>query len=189
MLVRLRLAALAAALVATPALLRGTVIVPAEFREIVAGSEIIAFGRVADAVAEASPDRKRIDTLVTFDVGTYLKGAGAGSIVVRVPGGQVGRYRDLLVGAPVFTPGDEAILFLTVRDGQPYIFGLNQGVFRVRFDPDLRRRIVVPPALRARSETPETVVRGAAARRSVPLETFGAHVRAVLAEQQDGAVR
>ena len=77
--------------------------------------------------------------------------------------------------------GDEAVLFLNSRSRKrPSVFGLNQGVFRVALD-QARRRMVTPPLL-ARGSVPETVVRGAAGRRPLPLETFGAEVRAVLSD-------
>jgi hypothetical protein len=162
--------------------LRATVLLPAEFREIVGQSQIIVYGRVVEAVAELSDDRKRIETIVTFEVGTYLKGGRGETLTFRVPGGQVGRYRSITVGAPVFESGDEVVLFLNQKeDGLPFVFGLNQGVFRVRRDSRTQQRIVLPPLL-ARGESPETVVRGAAARRPMPLEDFGAQVRAVMSE-------
>ena len=65
---------------------------------------------------------------------------------------------------------------------RPFVFGLNQGVYRVRLESGTARRIVVPPALMAAGEAPEPVVRGAAARRSLALETFGAQVQAVITE-------
>jgi hypothetical protein len=165
---------------------RATVLLPAEFREIVGGSQIIAYGRVAGAVAELSDDRKRIDTIVTFDVDTYLKGDAGSTLTFRVPGGQVGRYRSILVGAPVFEEGNEAVLFLRRNeDGRPCVFGLNQGVFRVQRDPQSQRRVVLPPLL-ARGEGSEVVVRGAASRQPLPLETFGAQVRSVMAELASG---
>lgn len=159
-----------------------TVLLPAEFREIVGESEIIAYGRVLDAAPELSADRKQIDTVVTFEVGTYLKGAQGATLTFRVPGGQIGRYRSITVGAPTFEPGDEAVLFLRRReDALPFVFGLNQGVFRVQRDPRTQRRMVLPP-LMARSETPESVVRGAGGRAPMPLESFGARVSEVMAE-------
>lgn len=165
---------------------RATVLVPAEFREIVTGSEIIVYGRVADLAAEWSDDRKHIDTLVTFEAGTYLKGGPGETITFRVPGGRIGRFRSVMVGAPAFQVGDEAVLFLRkVGDAPPSVFGLNQGVFRVRLDASARR-IVVPPALLAPGDAPERVARGASARRSLPLEAFGAQVRSVLAETAGG---
>ena len=167
--------------------LNATVLLPAEFREIVNGSEVIAFGRVVDTTVEESDGRTRVETLVTLRVDTYLKGGLGDTLVFKVPGGQVGRYRTIMIGAPAFTPGDEAVVFLTVRGGdRPAVFGLNQGVFRVRVDAQTKRRIVVPPALLARTASPETVVRGSGSRRSVPLEIFGAQVQTVMAEAARG---
>ncbi len=41
----------------------------------------------------------------------------------------------MIVGAPEFVRGDETVLFLkTHGDDLPDVFGLNQGVFRVRID-------------------------------------------------------
>jgi hypothetical protein len=176
-----------ASLAVLPAAPRATVLLPAEFREIVGGSDVIAYGRVVDKVAARSDDRKRIDTLITFQVGTYLKGGPGDTLVIQVPGGEIGRYRNVMVGAPSFDVGDEAVLFLTVRPGaRPTIFGLNQGVFRVRFDGQTKQRMVVRPALMARGSTPETVVRGSLARQSLPLESFGAQVQSAMA---DGVAR
>ena len=74
------------------------------------------------------------------------------------------------------------LVFLN-RRGREFLsmFGLNQGVFRVSLDTGTQRRMVTPPLL-ARGDTPEVVVRGAASRRSLPLETFGAQVLTVLRE-------
>jgi hypothetical protein len=165
------------------AVVRGTVLLPAEVREIVTGSEIIAYGRVIDASALLSDDRKHVDTLVTLQVATYLKGGPGETLTFKVPGGQIGRYRSVMVGAPVFETGDEVVLFLKSGRGPvPHIFGLNQGVFRVRLDAQTARRVVVSPPLIARGEAAELVVRGSPERRAMPLETFGAQVRSVLAE-------
>src|SRR6478752_9887572 len=92
---------------------RATVLLPAEFREIVAGSQVIVYGRVAAVRAEWSDDRSRIDTIVTVVAGSYLKGGPGNTVTFRVPGGQIGRYRNVMVGAPQLQPGDEAVLFLS----------------------------------------------------------------------------
>lgn len=167
----------------TAAVARATVLIPAEFREVVAGSQVIVYGRVADIRAEWSPDRRGIDTIVTLEAGTYLKGGPADTVTFRVPGGQIGRYKNVMVGAPEFRPGDEAVLFLSAEGpSMAHVFGLNQGVFRVRTDPQTGRRIVVTPPLLARSDAPERVTRGAALRRSLDLDAFAAQVRSVMEE-------
>ena len=128
--------------------------------------------------------------MVTLQVGTYLKGGPGETIVFAVPGGQIGRYRNLTVGAPIFEVGEEVVVFLMVRGREhPAVFGLNQGVFRVRLDEATKRRLVVPPALMARGTSPETVVRGSPERQPVSLETFGAQVQTVLAEQAKRVAR
>ncbi len=166
--------------------LHATVIVPAEFREVVQGSDIIVYGRVESVRADWSDDRRRIETYVTFDVSSSLKGGADRTIVFKVPGGTLGRYRSMMMGAPVFQPGDEAFLFLkTGVASTPVVFGFNQGVFRVRSDAGTGRRLVASPALLAGADAPRPLVRGAAERRSVPIESFAAQVQAVMAEARE----
>ena len=164
-----------------------TVLVPAEFREIVAGAEIIAHARIIGTRAEWADGRREINTIVTAQVLSVYKGDAARTVVFKVPGGLIGRYRNVLVGAPVFRTGDEAVLFLTQGTSDlPFVFGLNQGVFRIRQDSRSGQRIVVPPPLMAAGDAPERVVRGTAARRPMELNAFGAQVRAVIAAQKGG---
>lgn len=160
-----------------------TVIVPAEFREVVQGSELIALARVVDVQPVWADGRKRIDSVVTAEVVTWLKGGGTEAVTFQVPGGELGRYRSVMVGAPVFRAGDEAFLFLKTRGApRPYVFGLNQGVYRVRTDGRTGQRVVIPPALLAAGDSPQIVRRGAAARVPIGVEAFGAQVHAVLSE-------
>src|SRR5688500_11848545 len=120
-----RLIPLIALLLITPAL-QATVLVPAEFHEIVAGSQIIVHGRVVDIRPVWVEGRRRIDSVVTLDAGAYFKGGPAETVTFRVPGGTIGRYRQHMVGAPEFQPGEEVVMFLRA-DGPTvaYVFGLN----------------------------------------------------------------
>jgi hypothetical protein len=169
-------------LLVAPAL-RATVLIPAEFREIVAGSQIIVYGRVVEVRAEWSDDRRRIDTIVTVEAGSFLKGGPGSSVTFRVPGGQIGRYKNVMIGAPEFREGEEAVLFLRA-DGPSvaHVFGLSQGVFRVSVDARTGRRLVTPPVLMAQGDAPEKVVRGDRARRPLPLDAFAAAVRTAMAQ-------
>src|SRR5262245_17082722 len=158
--------------------LRATVLLPADFREIVAGSEIIVYGRVTAVRGEYSDDRSRIDTVVTLAAGTYLKGGPGNTVTFRVPGGQIGRYRNVVLGAPQFQNGEEAILFLTASGPSiAHVFGLSQGVFRVKVDGRSGQRLVVPPVLMSESEVAQLVTRGDPARRQLSLDQFAATVR------------
>jgi hypothetical protein len=131
--------------------------VPAEFSEIVGGSEIIAYARIVDVRPEWADGRRWIDSVVRAEVVSYIKGGSQTTISFKVPGGRLGRYRSVVVGAPVFAPGDEAMLFLKSNaadaDALPEVFGLNQGVFRVRVDARTGQRMVVPPPVMASSAT------------------------------------
>jgi hypothetical protein len=161
-----------------------TVLVPADFREIVGGSEIIAYARVTDVRAEWADGRRWIDTVVTAEVVTYLKGDAGETLAFKVPGGKLGRYRSVMVGAPVFARGDEAVLFLKTRGEElPDVFGLNQGVFRVRVDSRTGQRIVVPPPViaSAQTEEPQPIKRGAIDRKPLAFDAFGARVREAMA--------
>jgi hypothetical protein len=167
-------------LVIAPAL-QATVLVPAEFREIVTGSQVIVHGRVADVRSEQTGDRRRIETIVTLQAGTYYKGGPGDRVTFRVPGGTIGRYRSLMVGAPEFRAGDEVVLFLKANGpAVAHVFGLNQGVFRVQRDARTGQSLVVPPALMSQGDAPQKVIRGTADRKPVPLDAFGAQVRAAL---------
>jgi hypothetical protein len=167
-----------------------TVLVPAEFTEVVSGSAIIAHARIVDVRAEWADGRRWIDSVVTADVVAYLKGESEQqTISFKVPGGRLGRYRSVVVGAPTFVRGEEAVLFLKSHgDELPDVFGLNQGVFRVRVDPGTGQRIVVPPVLKSDlSPEPQRVVRGAVERKPLTFESFGARVREVMASVSAGS--
>src|SRR6266545_6171074 len=160
---------------------RATVLLPAEFREVVAGSQIIVYGRVAEVRPEWSDDRTRIDTIVTLEAGSYLKGGPGDTVTFRVPGGQIGRYKNVMVGAPEFRQGEEVVLFLSAAGPSiAHVFGLNQGVYRVRLDARTGRRVVVPPVLTASSEAAQRVVRGDQSRQPLPLDSFAASVRTAM---------
>ena len=59
-----------------------------------------------------------------------------------------------MVGAPQFQPGEEAVLFLSAQGPSvAHVFGLSQGVFRVRVDARTGSRLVLPPVLMAAGES------------------------------------
>jgi hypothetical protein len=166
-----------AALVSIPVAVRATVLVPIEFRQLVTLSNVIVHGRVTDAHGEWTDGRRSVETLVTVNATDYLKGDLGTTFTIHVPGGQLGRYRTVFVGAPEFHAGDEVVLFL--RGGR--IIGLSQGAFRVVPDPQSGRPTVVSPiVMSVNPDTAEAVVRGDARRKPVALDAFRDVVRQVL---------
>lgn len=164
-----------------PVVLRATVLIPIEFRELVGVSSIIVHGRVADVRAEWIDGRRAIETFVTIEADEYYKGGSAATITIRVPGGQMGRYRTIFVGAPEFKAGDEVVLFLRTYDGRSSIVGLSQGAFRVTSDRNGRRVVTSPILMGTPGAAAEPVVRGDSARRPLAVEAFRDLVRRVVA--------
>src|SRR4029453_5109884 len=107
--------------------LHATVILPIEFRELVATAPVIVHGQVVDVRAGWADGRRSVETFVTIAATEYLKGDLGERMRFRIPGGQLGSYRTIFVGAPEFSEGDEVVLFLQYSGASyPYIIGLSQ---------------------------------------------------------------
>jgi hypothetical protein len=180
----MRRLALGIAFVVLPVVLRATVIVPVEFRELVTIAPVIVHGRVVDVRSDWVDGRRSVETFVTVEATEYLKGNLGERLTFKVPGGQLGRYRTVFVGAPEFQDGDEVILFLkSSGPSYPYIIGLSQGAFRVVADARSGRRMVTTPIVMAKGAgDPEPVVRGDVTRKPLAIEAFRDAVRLVLAQ-------
>ena len=101
--------------------------VPADFAQMARESELIVRGTVVNVQSQMTGPRQTIESVITLSVADTMKGTAGAQTVFRVPGGQVGRYRRVMIGAPEFTTGDEVILFLKGRApaiAMPY--GLSQ---------------------------------------------------------------
>lgn len=170
------LLACATALIATAA--HATVVVPADLGELSHDARAIALGRVTAVDGRWTDDRRTIETIVTLDVETYLKGSLGSTIQFRIPGGELGRYRSIVVGAPELTVDERVIVFLGATGPMvPYVLGLNQGVYRVVPNGG-GSWLVTPPAVLPTAQTTR-IVRGDPARRPLPLADFEDRVRAL----------
>lgn len=159
-----------------------TVVVPATIGELARDAHAIVRGRVVAVDARWSDDRRAIETIVTLETEAYLKGALGETLQFRVPGGTLGRFRSIIVGAPQFAVGQRVIVFLgTHGPTVPFVLGLGQGVFRVVADRN-GDPIVTPPAIMPAPDGP--VVRGSLARQPAPLANFERDIRALVAGVQ-----
>jgi hypothetical protein len=150
------------------------VVLPAEFSEVVSSSDLVVHGRIVAVRGQTSGDRRTIETIVTVSVLDALKGQPGETVYFRIPGGQVGRYRRVMIGAPEFREGEEVVLFLKGRPPLlPFPFGLTQGVYRVVRGAD-GQPMVTPPIV---SSAPGRVVRGDPSRRPLALSAFTRSVR------------
>jgi hypothetical protein len=168
-----------------------TVVLPIDFRELTTSASVIVHGRVVDVRAEWVDGRRAVETFVTIEADEYLKGGLGERVTFKVPGGQLGRYRTVFVGAPSFEAGDEVVLFLKSNGPSfPFVIGLTQGVFRVTSDARSGGRVVTPPALLGKTASgSEPIVRGDPARRPVAIDAFRDIVRQVLSEAGQGGQR
>ena len=157
---------------------RATVVLPADLSELSHDAVAIARGRVVAVEPQWKEGRRGIETLVTLETETYLKGSLGDVVQFRVPGGSLGRFSSIVVGAPQFTVGQRVILFLGSRGPSvPYVLGLSQGVFRIARAADNSGWVVMPPTLWPATAGDVRVVRGETSRRPVRLDDFEQRIR------------
>jgi hypothetical protein len=157
--------------------LTATVVIPADLGDlsreafaIVRGEVIAVEGRWAGA------DRNAIETIVTLKSEASLKGPLRSTVQFRVPGGRLGRYRKIVMGAPQFAPGQRVIVFLgATAPSLPFVLGLSQGIFRVVGGS--AGMVVTPPAVLPVAGSSTPIVRGDPERRAMKLAEFEARVR------------
>jgi len=160
---------------------RATVLVPADLGELSRDAIAIVRGRVAAVDATYTEDRGTIETIVTLEVDSYLKGALGSTVRFKVPGGELGRYRTIVVGAPEFTVDQRVLVFLGARGPSvPYIVGFSQGVFKLARSADNSGWVVMPPAALPAAGANMPLVRGDVNRRPMPLADFEQRVRTLV---------
>jgi hypothetical protein len=165
-------------LVCLSALARATVVLPTDLNELSHQAVAIARGCVTAVDAQWTDGRRSIESIVTLETETYLKGGLGESVQFRVPGGSMGRFRSVVVGAPVFTVGQRVIVFLGSQGPTvPYVLGLSQGVFRLE-QASNGAWLVTPPAMLPAPDGP--IVRGNLSRRPAALDDFERQVRALV---------
>jgi len=160
-----------------------TVTVPTEFKEVVADAALIARGHVTDVRADARATQG-VETIATIAIDEVLKGTSVDFITMRVPGGVIGRYRWVMVGAPTVAVGQESVFFLkrdvTMNAWRPV--GLGMGIYRVQPEPATGRPVVSPPIVAGQTAAVGTVVRGDPTRRFMAVPEFESLVRLVMGQ-------
>ncbi len=165
-----------------------SVVVPADLRELSREALAIAHGTVKAVEARwADAGRKRVETFVAIEVTQYLKGDLGSVVILRVPGGEIGRYRSVMAGAPTFQTGDEVVVFLGARGpSYPFLLGLSQGLYRVGRDASSGGPVVSPPPLIAGRTGGGAITRGAEQLKPWPLERFLREIRSLATQAQPG---
>jgi hypothetical protein len=157
-----------------------TVIVPTDFKQVVALSTVIVRGHVTDTRGIVAPSG-RIETVVTVAVDNVLKGHASGFVSIRLPGGEVGRTKMVMVGAPTLKVGQHAVLFLKAGpDNALRPVALTMGVYPVQPDPRSGRPAVAPPAVQGQTTSGRGIVRGDVRRAMMPVPEFESLVKMVI---------
>ena len=172
------------ALIVLSAGLGATTLLPADLGELSRDARAIIRGEVVALDPAWTADHRAIETLVTLRGEANLKGGLGPTVQFRIPGGRLGRFQSIMIGAPQFAVGQRVIVFLGARGpGVPYVLGLSQGVFRLVSNG--AGWLVTPPGVVAAGhEGP--VVRGDRSRRPMALADFERQVRLLASA---GAVR
>jgi hypothetical protein len=160
---------------------------PADFPSVVAGAGVIVRGVVSDVRAFRLPSTGEVETAVTIIVDATLKGDPVRVVSMRLPGGLIGRYRSVMVGAPRLSVGDRGVFFLARAPGGPWWpVGLASGVYRITSGATGPE--VLPPLMPgATTSTTGPVVRGDRRRRPLAVSEFESLVRLVLQTSSGGA--
>ena len=104
--------------------------IPLSRSQLAAGADLILTGTVTEARSSWNDDASVIYTDVTVAVSHLDKGSVGRSVVLRVPGGEVGDIGMAVEDVPVPAVGDRATFYLTgpVEPGVYRLFGGGQGV-------------------------------------------------------------
>jgi hypothetical protein len=173
---RRRIAMIAMFVLAAASVVRTTVLVPVDVATLAREARTIARGSVVRVESQWTADRRGMETIVMLQVESSLKGSSGHTVRFRVAGGQLGRYRHLVVGAPVFGVGQRVVVFLSAEGAAlPHVLGFNQGVFRVASQAG--QLMVMPPPSMSRGALPARIVRGDRSRRAMALGDFEREIR------------
>jgi hypothetical protein len=112
-----------------------TTLLKMSMNDLILQSTAIVRARVTGSRTAATG--KDIYTYYQLQVSETLKKGAILPAEFAVPGGVYGNLRQIGIGSPVFTEGQEYVLFLwTSRSGMTQVIGLSQGSFKLTQDPN-----------------------------------------------------
>ena len=180
------LACVAAQVLVAP--VHATVTIPTDLPDVVASATLIVRGRVVDVRAFTEIANGPVTTAITASVTDALKGAADRTVTFRVHGGELGRYRQVMIGAPTLAIGDDAYLFLKrAPDGTLWTVGMGAGVYKI--SAAAGALVVNAPVVAGLTATAGAqIVRGDVRRRPMPVSDFSGVVRLLMAGGAGSAV-
>lgn len=179
-----------AAVLVLAAALHATVTIPTDLPDVVSIATLIVRGRVVDTRAFTDIANGPVMTAVTVSISDVLKGNADSTLTFRVHGGDLGRYRHVMVGSPTFVVGDEAYLFLKrAPDGVLWTVGMGAGVYKISgasgaagASRAVGALVVNPPVVAGVTATAGAqVVRGDSRRKPMGIGDFAGVVKLLMA--------
>lgn len=159
-----------------------TVVIAKDFAALCAEADLIFVGTVTAVEPRWSdPQRRAIETAVTFGDLTWVRGAPRDTVTLRFAGGSLDGLHEEIAGVPRFAVGERRVLFARAGEWVSPVVGFHQGVFQVVDGAD--GPVVLDHEARAVTAAGAALQRGAVGDRAgaVPLATFLDAVRARLA--------
>lgn len=150
-----------------------------DLAELAKRAETIVVAEVVSVASSWEPQQRTVVSRIDLSVAERWKGAAVRKMTVVQVGGEANGVVVTIHGAPTFTIGERAVLFLTGPATSAAVVGMGQGKRPLRFDARTRRWMVMPgdssAAVRpdgAGGLTPVVDVEG-----EISLETARARVR------------
>lgn len=162
-----------------------TEIIHLDTRALVLQSSDIVVGHVQSTRSYWNASHTKIFTDVTVGVAEALKGGAGSQLTLTQLGGVVGAVRYNVPLSPVFTPGEDALLFVwRGHSGRAQVNGLSQGKFEIRTDAATGRRTVqrALPGLAVSDARSLRLVPEGERAPEIPLDDMTGEIRRVLAE-------
>jgi hypothetical protein len=120
-----------------------TTLRPMGLEQLTTSSTAIVIGQAQGSRSHWNTAHTRIVTDVEFAVDQVVKGEPTARVVITQLGGEVDGVRMTVPGTPVFSTGEEALLFLwRGKSSAVQVTGLEQGRFQILHDPVTGARYV-----------------------------------------------
>jgi hypothetical protein len=110
--------------------------------DLTAESPDIVYGKIIASRVEWDQGHTTIQTVYTVQPYDYLKGQLGSTFELEEIGGELDGWRVYVPGVPVFSVGDEEVLFVwTDHRGRHQVIGYEQGAIAVRSDSSTGQRL------------------------------------------------
>jgi hypothetical protein len=178
---------MAASLVLVGLTAGATSIVRQDVPELSRRADAVLRGTVVRTDSRWSGDRRRIFTEVEIRVAETMKGSPGKTVVVRQPGGVVGKVAQRVDGVASFRQGEEVVVFLAKKPDDSFVVqGMGQGKFRVERSSDGRDAFAVPEEVDAELVEPPGQRATGLERRPKTLDELRSEIRNALATKPGG---